>query len=67
MTTKFVRSIANTFAEEFAEFCASDERMHEVMMLIADDFVQQEAPVLDDETATDVACELIMNVTVSKV
>ena len=67
MSTKFIRNVANSFSSDFAEFCAGDERMHEMMMTLADEFVQQEAPVLDDETATDVACELIMGVTVTSV
>ena len=67
MTSKFIRNVANSFSSEFAEFCAGDERMHELQMLLAEEFVEQEAPVLDEETATDVACELIMGVTVTSV
>ena len=67
MTSKFVLNVADSFSEEFAEFCAGDERMHEIMMQLADEFVEQEAPVLDEETAGDVAAELLMAVTVTKV
>jgi len=67
MSTKFIRNVADSFSSEFAEFCAGDERMHDMMMTLADEFVAQEAPVLDEDTATDVACELIMGVTVTSV
>ena len=67
MTSKFIRNVANSFSSEFAEFCAGDERVHELMMELASEFVEQEAPVLDEDTATDVACELIMGVTVTSV
>ena len=67
MSTKFIRNVANSFSGDFAEFCAGDERMHELFMTLADEFVEQEAPVLDEETATDVACELIMGITVTSV
>ena len=67
MSTKLIRNVADSFSSEFAEFCAGDERMHDMMMTLADEFVAQEAPVLDEDTATDVACELIMGVTVTSV
>ena len=67
MTNKFIRKVADSFSSEFAEFCASDERMHELMMELAGEFMVMEAPVLDDDTQTDVACELLMSVTVTKV
>ena len=67
MSNKFIRKVADSFSSEFAEFCAGDERMHELMMELAGEFMVSEAPVLDEETQTDVACELIMSVTVTKV
>ena len=67
MSTKFIRNVANSFSSEFAEYCAGDERIHELMMELASEFVEQEAPVLDEETSTDVACELIMGITVRSV
>ena len=67
MTSKFVLNVANSFSGEFAEFCAGDERMHEIMMELASEFVEQEAPVLDEETAGDVAAELLMSITVTSV
>ena len=67
MSNKFIRKVADSFSSEFAEFCAGDERMHELMMELAGEFMVSEAPVLDEETQTDVACELIMSVTITKV
>ena len=62
-----IRRLADGFSSEFAEFWAGDERMHAVMMDLASEFVEQNIPIVDDEAATDVACELIMGVTVTKV
>ena len=58
-----IRLLANGFADEFAEFCAGDERMHEMMLELASEFVEQNIPIVDEETANDVAVELLMGVT----
>ena len=62
-----IRLLAAGFTEEFVEFCAGDERMHELMMDLAGEFVVSNIPVVSDDAQVDVACELIMNVTVCKV
>ncbi len=62
-----IRRLATGFSSEFAEFCAGDERMHEMMMTLADEFVEQNIPIVKEDDATDVAIELIMGVTVTKV
>ena len=46
---------------------AGDERVHELMMEIAEEFVNQEIPVVSEDAKIDVAAELLMNVTVTKV
>ena len=62
-----IRRLATGFSSEFAEFCAGDERMHEIMMTLADEFVEQNIPIVKEEDATDVATELLMSVTVTTV
>tara|TARA_R110002049_G_scaffold266214_1_gene442450 strand:- start:32 stop:247 length:216 start_codon:yes stop_codon:yes gene_type:complete len=62
-----IRLLATGFSAEFAEMCASDERMHDLMMDLASEFVETNIPIVDEETSLDVACELIMNITVTKV
>ena len=62
-----IRRLATGFSSEFAEFCAGDERMHEIMMTLADEFVEQNIPIVKEDDATDVAVELIMGVTVTSV
>jgi len=62
-----IRLLANGFSEEFAEYCAGDERMHEVMMELASAFVSENIPVVSEDAQTDVACELLMGVTVRSV
>jgi len=62
-----IRLLANGFSDEFAEFCAGDERMHEMMLELAGEFVEQNIPIVDEEGANDVAVELLMSVTVRTV
>jgi len=62
-----IRRLADGFKGEFAEFCAGDERMHELMMDLASEFVEQNIPITDEDASTDVAYELFMNITVREV
>ena len=62
-----IRRLATGFSEEFAEFCAGDERMHELMMDLASEFVDTTIPIVKEDDATDLACELLMSVTCTKV
>ena len=62
-----VKRLADGFSSEFAEFCASDERVHELMMDLASEFVEQNIPIVKEDDAHDVMCELLMAVTVTKV
>ena len=62
-----IRLLASGFADEFAEFVAGEERVHELMMDLASEFVDKEIPVVTEEAQIDVAAELLMSVTVTKV
>ena len=62
-----VRRLAAGFTDEFAEFCAGHEKMHELMMDLAGEFVEQEIPVVHDDAQIDVASELLLSVTVRPV
>ena len=62
-----VRRLAEGFAEEFAESVAGDERLHELVMELASEFVEKNIPIVNEYDATDVAMELLMNTTVRKV
>ncbi|AIX31715.1 hypothetical protein Syn7803C17_82 [Synechococcus phage ACG-2014f] len=62
-----IRRLADGFSSEFAEFCAGDERVHEIMMELASEFVETNIPVVSEESQTDVASELLMSITVTKV
>jgi len=62
-----IRLLANGFSSEFAEFCASDERMHELMMDLASEFVDDNIPIVKEDDAVDVAAELLMRVTCTEV
>ena len=62
-----IRRLSTGFSEEFAEFCAADERIHEIFMMLADEFVEQNIPIVKEDDITDVACELIMGITVTSV
>ena len=58
-----IRLLAAGFADEFAEFCAGNEKIHEIMMELASEFVEQNIPIVDEDAANDVAVELLMGVT----
>ena len=62
-----IRRLATGFGDDFAEFCAGDERMHEMMMELASEFVETNIPVVKEDDQTDLAVELLMRVTVTKV
>ena len=62
-----IRRLANGFSSEFAEFVAGDERIHDLMMELASEFVEENIPVVSEESQIDVASELIMSITVTKV
>ena len=62
-----IRRLATGFSDDFAEFCAGDDRMHELMMDLAAEFVQKNIPIVKEDDEFDVAAELLMNVTVREV
>ncbi len=62
-----VRKVANGYADDFAEFCAGDDRLHELMMDLASEFVEKECPIVSEDSQIDLATELLMSVTVTKV
>ena len=62
-----IRRLADGFKEEFAEEVASDERFHELLMELADEFVSKNIPIVREDDATDVSFELIMRVTTKSV
>ena len=62
-----IRLLSNGFSSEFAEFCAGDERMHELMTDLAAEFVAQNIPVVSEDSQIDLAAELLMSVTITKV
>jgi len=66
-TQEAIRLLAQGFSSQFAEEIASDERMHELMMELASEFVEKNIPIVKEEDQIDVAAELLMNVTVREV
>ena len=66
-TQEAIRLLAQGFSSQFAEEIAGDERMHELMMDLASEFVETNIPIVKEEDQVDVAAELLMNVTVREV
>ena len=62
-----IRLLANGFVEEFCEFASADERLHELMMDLASEFVDKNIPIVDEDAATDVAYELLLATRLKKV
>lgn len=62
-----IRLLASGFADNFAEDVAGDERVHELMMELASEFVERNIPIVSEDSQIDMAAELIMHITVTKV
>ena len=62
-----IRRVSDSFKEEFAEEVAADERFHDLLMELADEFVSNNIPILSEDDATDVAMELMMRCTTKSV
>ena len=58
-----IRRLAEGYKEEFAEEVAADERFHELLMVISEEFVEKNLPIVDSDNSTDVAFELFYSVT----
>ena len=66
-TQEAIRLLAQGFSTQFAEEIAGDERMHELMMELASEFVETNIPIIKEDDQIDLAAELLMNVTVREV
>jgi hypothetical protein len=62
-----IRKLADGYADRFADFCAADERVHELLMDLAAVFVTEELPIVSEDSQIDMAAELIMSVTIRPV
>ncbi len=62
-----IRLLANGFSSQFSETVAASERFHDLLMELAEEFVETEIPITDDDSKTDLAYELIMRVTTKEV
>ena len=62
-----INLLATGFASPFAEFCSSDERMHDLMMELSTEFVEKEIPIVKEEDSIEMACQLICSVTLQKI
>ena len=62
-----IRRLSAGYVSEFAEFAAGDERMHELMMELASEFVDANLPIVREEDSIDVAHEMMMGITIRTV
>ena len=62
-----IRLLAEGFASEFVEEVAGDERFHDLLMEMAEEFVSKNIPIVKSEDATDVAYELMIRCTTRQV
>ena len=58
-----IRRLAEGYKVEFTEEVAGDERFHDLLMDLADEFVNKNIPIVSADDVTDLAYELIMRVT----
>ena len=62
-----IRLLANGFSSQFSEEVADDDRFHDLLMEMAEEFVEREIPIVAEDDKTDTAFELFMRVTTKKV
>ncbi len=62
-----IRRLAEGFAEDFVEEVAGDERFHELIQDIAEEYVSKNIPITDEDAHYDVAFELCMRCTTKRV
>ena len=62
-----IRRLADGYSSEFAEEVAADERFHDLLMVISEEFVTKNLPIVHEDDATDVAMELFMRCTTRSV
>ena len=62
-----IRRLSAGYVSEFAEFAAGDERMMELMMELASEFVDANLPIVREDDAIDVAAELNLGITIRTV
>ena len=51
--------LANGFSQEFVDFILNSDEYSEIIMQLADEFVEEYIPLNDDDLKTDMAFELI--------
>ena len=54
------------FAHEFAEFLLCHEKVEELFMDLAAEFVEENIPVVADDAKIDLAAELITSINITK-
>ena len=62
-----IRLLAEGVATQFVDEVAGDERFHDILMEIAEEFVAREMPIVSEDDVTDVAYELMMRCTTRQV
>ena len=62
-----IRNLANGFSSQFVEVVGADERFHDLLMELAEEFVEAEIPIVDSDSVTDLAAELMFRVTAKEV
>ena len=58
-----IRLLANGFSSQFSEEVAADERFHDLLMEMAEEFVEREIPIVSEDDKIDTAYELMMRCT----
>tara|TARA_R110000868_G_scaffold22894_2_gene93398 strand:+ start:3637 stop:3876 length:240 start_codon:yes stop_codon:yes gene_type:complete len=62
--TKSLKLLCNGFKSEFATFAFDDERMTELLMELASEFVEANIPVVDEYNRTELAMMMMESLNV---
>ena len=61
-----IHRLGVSFSHEFAEFLLCHEKVEELFMDLAAEFVEENIPVVADDAKIDVAAELITSINITK-
>jgi hypothetical protein len=60
-----MRLLANGFSAEFSEFIYSDQRTTELFHTLAEEFVSQNIPIVEEENRLDLALMLMEQISIT--
>lgn len=54
-----INRLAGAYCEDFADYVTSHDRLHELMMELADEYIERQIPIVDEDAKYDLALQLM--------